>query len=345
MDHDQRLIQAVRGLVRGDSMNWAAARQRLNLTPPKRRMRMRYLDEFAEARYQSTFPVPYLHSTHESVFDSLGPADVSEWFTVSLLSSAAITRNLGKTNKQSLWLELASARVADPSTVRGRLGTTIALATLASNGDDGTSGKDNPHYFDDLSLIRAAAVAMQCRDAHELEELITDEVSLTASGDGLTAAVAFGRLFYELLSGGTVKTAVNLAIDQLPAGSWSGEVLQQSLDLADTATSIDDLTFALERDIADNVYSFPVSAPETLAMVCAHLSFASSRDQLIAAGLLHSSRAEIMAPLLWALAGVLFGGYEHKARPLQGVSVLALRGTNSEDIIEKLIAQTKRNAS
>jgi hypothetical protein len=116
-------------------MNWAAAKQRLNLVPPKRRRRMRILDEFAEQRSQSTLPVPYLHSTHESVFDPLGPADVAEWFTVSLLSSAALTKELKKTDKQSLWIELTKQRQSDPSTVRGRVGTTIALATLAENRD------------------------------------------------------------------------------------------------------------------------------------------------------------------------------------------------------------------
>jgi hypothetical protein len=345
MDHNQRLIQAVRGLVRGDSMNWAAAKQRLNLVPPKRRRRMRILDEFAEQRSQSTLPVPYLHSTHESVFDPLGPADVAEWFTVSLLSSAALTKELKKTDKQSLWIELTKQRQSDPSTVRGRVGTTIALATLAENGNDGTSGKDNPHYFDDMGLVRAAAVAMQCRDPESLEREITDEVSLTASGDGLLASVAFGTLFYELLGGSTKEAAINAAIDRLPAGTWGATVLKQSLDIAANASSIDDLTFALERDIADHVYCFPVAAPETLAMICAHLAFATSRDQLIAAGILHSSRVETMAPLLWGIAGVLFGGYDQKSRSLQGVSVLALRGTNSEDVITELVTQSKRNAS
>lgn len=345
MDHNQRLIQGVRGLIRGDSMNWAAAKQRLNLVPPKRRDRMRSLDEFAEQGSQSTLAVPYLHSTHESVFDPLGPADVAEWFTVSLLSSAALTKDHEKAEKQEIWLELTKQRQVDPSMVRGRLGTTIALATLAANGKDGTSGKDNPHYFDDLGLVRAVAVAMQCSDSRSLEKEIEDEVSLTASGDGLKAAVAFGQLFYELLAGSTKETAISAAIDRLPVGTWGAAVLEQSLEIAANASSVDDLAFALEREIADNVYCFPVSAPETLAMICAHLAFASSRDQLIAGGILHSSRAETMAPLIWSIAGVLFGGYEQISKPLQGVSVRTLRGTNSEGIITKLISQSKRSAS
>jgi hypothetical protein len=345
MDHNQRLVQGVRGLVRGDSMNWAAAKQRLNLVPPKRRRRMRILDEFAEQGSQSTLPVPYLHSTHESVFDPLGPADVAEWFTVSLLSSSSLTKELKKAERHAMWHELTTQRQADPSAVRGRLGTTIALATLAANGNDGTSGKDNPHYFDDMGLVRAVAVAMQCRDSESLEREITDEVSLTASGDGLVVAVAFGQLFYELLGGSTKEAAINAAIDRLPVGTWGAAVLQQSLDLAANSSSIDDLAFALERDIADHVYCFPVSAPETLAMICAHLAFATSRDQLIAAGILHSSRVETMAPLLWAIAGVLFGGYEQKSKPLQGVSVRALVGANPEEIITELVSQSKGNAS
>ncbi len=339
MDQNFKAVQGLRGLVRGDSMNWAAARQRLNLVPPKRRMRMRYLDSFAEERSQSTLPVPYLHSTHESVLDPLGPADVTEWFTASLLSAAGMNLSLETAGKHELWKELTAIRALNPLEVRGRLGTTLALTTLANNGFDGTSGKDNPHYFDDLALVRAVAVAFCCDDKAELSKQIIEEVSLTASGDGLTGAVVFGHLFFDILSG----IAVDEALDNLVAGlakdTWSRGVLEQALNLVAGVDSVDELAFALERDIADHVYSFQVSVPETLAMVCAHLKFASSRDQLLAAGILHSSRAEIMAPLIWSLAGLIFGGFKDKSHDLQGLSIRAMKGKNPEEILEDVITR------
>jgi hypothetical protein len=333
MDQNIKAVQGLRGLVRGDSMNWAAARQRLNLVPPKRRMRMRYLDSFAEERSQSTLPVPYLHSTHESVLDPLGPADVTEWFTASLLSAARMNLSLETAGKHELWKDLVATRALNPAEVRGRVGTTIALETLANRGFDGTSGKDNPHYFDDLALVRAVAVAFCCGNKSELSEKIIEEVGLTASGDGLSGAVAFGHLFFDILTGTSVDEALDSLVAGLAEDTWPRGVLEQALNLVPEANSVDELAFALERDIADHVYSYQVSVPETLAMVCAHLKFAGSRDQLIAAGILHSSRAEVMAPLIWSLAGLIFGGFPDKARDLQGLSIKAVKGINPEHIL------------
>lgn len=324
--------QLILGLTHGDSRTWAAARQRLNLIPPKRRARMRYMDEFAEQRHQASIPVPYLHSTHESILNPVGPADVSEWFAVSLLSSLGVSLGGSMASPTSIWQELSEIRDQDPSAVRGRLGTTIALDVIARSGSTATSGKDNPHYFDDLSLIRAMAVAVTSETSLDTSDRIEKELSITASDDGLVAGIAMGNLTVALLTGASPKTAINNLVASLAHDSWTLSVIKQSLDLARQASSIDELAFMLEKEIADHVYSYQVSAPETLAMACAYLAFSTTRDQLLLGGFLNASRSEVLVPLLWGLAGVQYGGFDSSPGPLQGLSVRALRGIDLNEM-------------
>ncbi len=327
--------QLILGVLHGDSRTWAAARQRLVLVPPKRRMRMRYLDEFAEKRGQSSIPVPYLHSTHESVLNPLGPADVSEWFAVSLLSSRGLNQRLEPTANQQIWRDLAHDRSENPLDVRGRLGTTIALDLIQKSGTVETSGKDNPHYFDDMSLVRAMAVAVSTSDAGLLETELREELRITASHDGMHAGVAMGILVHELLAGSTTADAVKRVLSKLPEGSWTAAVAQQAIDLSTAASSIEHLGFLLEKDIADHVYSYQVSAPETLGMVLAYLSLASSKEELLLAGFLNSSRSEVLTPLIWGLAGIIFGGFQSSPGALQGVSIKKLKGIETQNILRQ----------
>ena len=333
--NSEKSIQLVLGLLHGDSRTWAAARQRLVLVPPKRRMRMRYLDEFAEKRGQSSIPVPYLHSTHESVLNPLGPADVSEWFAVSLLSSRGLNQRLEPTGRQQIWRDLAHDRSENPLSVRGRLGTTIALELMQKSGTFETSGKDNPHYFDDMSLVRAMAVAVSTSDAGLLETELREELRITASHDGIHAGVAMGKLVHELLEGSTPSNAVKKVVSEIPVGSWTAALAEQAIELSQAAPSIEQLGFLLEKEIADHVYSYQVSAPETLAMVLAYLSLASTREELLLASFLNSSRSEVLTPAIWGLTGIIFGGFQASPGALQGVSISKLKGIELQTMLER----------
>lgn len=328
--------QLVLGLLHGDSKTWAAARQRLNLVPPKRRMRMRYLDEFSELRSQSSLPVPYLHSTHESVLNPLGPADVSEWFLVSFLSAAGLSMDLQESGCQQIWHDLALHRRSDKSAVRARIGTTLALETIALTGSFETSGKDNPHYFDDLVLIRAIAVTLGTGEDQSLIEALDHELSVTSSHDGLIAGIAMGMIFESLLDANPPKEAIAAAINYLPSESWTHSVVQEAMALASQATSLEELGYLLERDIADHIYSYQVSAPETLAMFCSYLAFSSTRSDLLLAGFLNSSRSEVLVPLLWSVSGVLFGGFESSPGALQGLSIRRFKGVQLDKTVSEI---------
>lgn len=331
MSFDKR-EQLILGLLHGDSRTWAAARQRLALVKPKRRMRMRYLDEFAEKRAQSSFPVPYLHSTHESVLNPTGPADVSEWFAVSMLSNKGLDLDLKQSKKQQVWFDLTSKRESEPLSVRGRLGTTIAMDVIHATGSAKTAGKDNPHYFDDMALIRALAVAVSNEDESRLEAELREELGVTVSLDGVDSGVALGFLAKGLLSGEPVSSVIPRILKYLPEGGWSASVVIQALDLAKVSKSIDELGELLEKEIADHIYSYQIAAPETLAMACAYLAFATTREELLLGSFLNSSRSEVLTPLLWALAGVMFGGFSSSPGALQGVSVTNLKGFELSDI-------------
>lgn len=322
--------QITRGVLGGDALTWAGSRQRLNLLPPKRRRRIRFLDESFELKNQTTIAVPYLHSTHESVMNPVGPADVGEWYAVSALSAMGLGLAQESVGRTGIWKQLAEARDAQPEAVRARLGTTIALETGHRTGGFETSGKDNPHYFDDLSIIRAIAYAVYGEDCTIAD--VEAELKITVSEDGLEVGLASFELTRELMNGATATEAVEKALSMLTAGSWASAVVTEALELAKQSESIDQLGVLLESKINDHVYSYPVAAPETLAMVCAYLSFCENREQLLMAGFLNSSRSETLVPILWGYAGAIFGGFASNSQPLQGSSVQALAGLELEQL-------------
>lgn len=320
--------QISRGVLAGDAMTWAAGRQRLNLLPPKRRRRIRFLDEFFEQKNQTTLAVPYLHSTHESAMNPIGPADIGEWYAVSALSAMGLGLEDSKPGRTGIWKQLATARASDPESIRGRLGTTIALETVHRTASFETSGKDNPHYFDDLSIIRAIAYAV-FGEGCSIED-VEAELRVTVSEDGLEVGLASFELTRELINGSAPEKAVAKAISMLRAGGWALDVVAEAMQLAEQAQSIDQLGVLLESKINDHVYSYPIAAPETLAMVCAYLTFSENREQLLLAGFLNSSRSETLVPILWGYAGAIYAGFESTSQPLQGSSIGAFAGLDLE---------------
>lgn len=341
----ERTRATIAGLALGDGLAWPSWWHRLAVLAPKRQARLAQATHFAWERGATGAPTPYLQSSPPALVDVAGPTDDAEWFVVALRGHLGQTLGGSPAPPHTVWSELAQARVAEPGSVRGRLGTLMALDNLAGGLAPPASGHDNAHYFDDIACIRAIAAGLLHVGAPAAAgAAAAADASVTHALDGVWAASGVAALVSELTAGSTADRAVDAAQAELPPGSWVAEVAHEMLTCAEGGDGTLAVATALERTVVDHVYSYATTGPETLGLALAHLATATTAESLVLGGLSHPRHADSLAPLCAALAGTAFGlGWlpTDAVRPLptlRGVAVRALAGLSLEAMLLDLLA-------
>ena len=335
MSHSQesKIRGAVLGLAFGDAMSFPASTHRLRLLNIKRSNRMIGLTQFAFDEKQNTYPTVYTHA--QSVeFLAPRPTDDSEW----LYFSADI--HLSGLEPKDGWLKLARAG----EDLRGRTGTLMALDNLKSGKMPPHSGHDNPHYFDDMAMVRSLAAALIFRGKGELVlEKTRKDAEVTHSEDGIYCALALATVATALLADETAEAAVAKALKQLPEGSWSERVVADALKATAGAKTVTEVAYILEDVVIDRIYSYSISAPESLALILSYLRVAKSANDFLLAGTLNKRKLDSMPALLGAIAGLIHGdewipaGFIANGSELDGVCVPSLKGKSLTKLVEKII--------
>ncbi len=326
----------VRGLAAGDSMSWMAAGQRIHLLPERRARMLHEMASFSEERGSTTRPVPHAHNS-PTVALRPGPADDVEWFVVT--AEVLSGRDQGVTLHER-WMDLA--HVTDG--LRARSGTHYALANLRRGLLPPQSGNDNAHYFDDIACVRAIAAGLLARDEREATVLATADAEVTHALDGVWCAVAVAVLVQSVTSGAELATAVDNAVEHLPATSWSRRMVETALALAAHAVSPLDVAHQLREHLTDRIYTYSIAAPETLAILLAHARTARSADELLLGALAHPRNADALPALAGAVAGAAFGmdwvpqALREGPIMLDGVCVPSLAGHRLDDTIDRISA-------
>lgn len=332
MDLRTRIEGTVFGLAYGEGVALPSSQHRLGILAPKRIARMRTLGEFADEKMQTTRPFPYTHAQPGWMLNP-SPSDDTEWFAF------VADYLLHDKNCDEVWLELAS-RI---SQIRARTGTKIALQNISSGLKRPQSGHDNPHYFDDIALVRSIAISLlYFKDLKSLQEALISDISTTHSEDGLYCAIAISNLFSSILRGENKKLALKSALESLPKESWSRFQVEKALTIANN--NRDNLQRAMDLDceFVENIYAYPVSAPETLSLLLAHCTNTNSAEELINSSMLHKRKLDSLPALAGALAGVLYG-FEWIPRQnrlddiaLSGVCIPELKGLRLRELIERI---------
>jgi ADP-ribosylglycohydrolase len=334
IDIKDRIAGTIFGLSFSEGSALPSATHRLAILAPRRIARMKSLGEFADNNKQTTRPFPYTHS-QPSYMLSPRPSDDTEWF-------AFVAENL-LNSKDSLaeWTHLAETL----SEICARTGTKIALKNLLEGKLPPASGHDNPHYFDDISMIRALAVStLRFNDLKVMDLKVYEDVSITHSEDGLYCAMSVAHLHASLLRGDTISLALEKALNQLPADSWSRFAVTSMIERTSHEPSILHRYAMLENHEIENIYAYPVSAPETLGLLCAHLQHTKSPEDLIFASLMHKRKLDSLPALMGAIAGALYGAewipesLRDGKIALEGVCIPALRGVTLGSICDKFLA-------
>ncbi len=333
----------IAGLCAGDTITWPGWWHRLSQLPPRREVRLNEAWHHNRTLSSSSLPTPYLQASSPSLVDPAGPTDDAEWFVVAVRNHLG-QRLDGSTveDGQDVWAELAEIRQLDPDSVRARLGTTIALENIAAGHRPPVSGRENPHYFDDIACVRAVAAGLlRPGNPDAAADLAEDEAVSTHALDGVYGARGTAALIAALIDGSGAEQAITATTAQLPTDSWCGHVVAECLAAVGTGTTLD-LAAHLEREVVDHVYAYANQAPETLGLLLAHLRVARSGEELLLGALAHPRHADALVPLAGAVAGAAFGSPVTDAQlpVLGGVSVRALAGVALEDVLVDLSAHT-----
>ncbi|WP_223691363.1 ADP-ribosylglycohydrolase family protein [Leifsonia poae] len=324
-----------RGLAAGEAASAVNADFRIYSLPPKRVNRLRILLGIADETRTTVVPRPFAHATPPAALHP-GPGDGLEWFTFSALQHRAFRRSGQSEARTEAWTELAQL---DPP-IRSRIGTRIALTNLRNGLRPPQSGQDNPHYFDDIAMVRAlAAVGEYAVDAASAVDAAVADAQITHSQDGLWCARATAVLFIALLDGAAPADAVARAVDSLPAGSWSRRVAETSLAVAAESRGALDRARRLSVEVGDWIYSYPIAAPETLGFLLAHIASASTADELLLGALAQPRNAAALPALAGAAAAVVFGtewmpeALRWQPLVLTGLCIPNFAGRSVEDLL------------
>ncbi|MCI0157096.1 ADP-ribosylglycohydrolase family protein [Leifsonia shinshuensis] len=291
------------GIAAGESASALNADFRIYALPPKRVNRLRILSRLADETRTTVVPRPFAHATPPAALHP-GPGDGLEWFTFSAVQHRRVRLSGDPRMRIEAWKTLAHL---DPP-IRSRIGTRLALTNLRNGAEPPQSGHDNAHYFDDIAMIRSlAAVGEYADDADAAIEAAVADAEITHSLDGLWCARATARLFSALRDGAAPLDAALLAAETLPEGTWSRRVAEASLAVAGGTQGALERARRLSVEVGDWIYSYPIAAPETLGFLLAHVSVASTPDDLLLGALAQPRNGASLPALAGAAAAIIFG--------------------------------------
>ncbi|WP_371678975.1 ADP-ribosylglycohydrolase family protein [Streptomyces sp. NBC_01276] len=355
----RRIEGLLLGLAAGDAAGWPAARHRASRMPEWTRRLTRELDTFAEQNATTTLPVPIaLNQPPEPL--RLGPSDDAEWAAFAaesvLTAAGVLLSDLSRSRRMraaidlawnALASEIAAAAERAPEVesavlpLRARISVRAGLGNLAAGLRPPATGHDNPHYFDDAACVRACVLAVvHPGDPRAAADLAEFDARYTQDGDGVHGARAMAAALATALAGADTDTAVDAALEQLPAATEIGRNARHAVELAraDGGAGAFALVPLLEHQIVDHVYSYGIAAAETVPVALALATAARGRvAEAVPAAACLSRVADSAPALAGALTGALGGGdslpaaWREACRTLSGCALPRLAGT---DLVE-----------
>jgi ADP-ribosylglycohydrolase len=326
------------GLAIGDALSWTAMYHKSYLYPQWTRRLRREIDTEAE-QYKIIRPnLPFSLNVPSDEF-SLAPTDDTEWaaFTADIILKNNAVFNFER--DVSAWRELAE----NGDEVMGGISTQAALRNLKKGIAPPSSGHNNPHYFDDGALPRAAVIgAFFGGNPVEAGSCAALDASITNSQDGVYCAQALAAAISIACAGNGIDEIIPEAVKHLPKESLSYRKAVEALAIVADHKTVFSALPVLTDNIADRIYNYGTAAAETFAFTLALTKLCGANFmQAVTAAASIAKTADSVPALTGALCGALSSEnisdsvWSDKIKYLKGICLKNLAGVNYADIMEK----------
>ena len=334
-----RARNALLGLAIGDAVSWPAMFHRSRLLPAWLRRIRREMDAQREETGILRVPMPFSLNQPSDVFEA-GPGDDTEWAAWMIVNLQKHGCRVEAAWVNDAWRDLAN----DKGKIRGGVSTEAALANLRRGVMPPSSGRDNPHYFDDGAACRGVPIAIAYAGEPALaSEAAAIDASVTNYEDGVLVARAIAAAISAACAGESLVAVIDRAVAELPKGSWSGRTVDDALRVCQGDAPFLAL-FPLLHGILNREYSDGSVGPETLALTLAIVSrLGNDFSGAIAASTMFAKGADSVPALVGAIAGALSPGtvipeqWKTNLSPLLGICLPSLAGRNYVDLVDEFV--------
>jgi len=338
-DLKQHARNAMFGLAIGDALSWTSMFHRSYLLPLWTRRMRREMDHASETTNVIVTPMPFSLNQPAERFN-ISPTDETEWaaFTAGILLDGGLSSY--ERSVLDAWMKLAHSTAP----VRGGVSVQAALHNLRNGILPPQSGKENPHYFDDGGMARAAPIGILCAGEPDKAALLAEiDASVTNSEDGVWAAQAMAVAICFVCSGKNIDDAIDSARQYLPEFSWIRRTVDKAMKLSQNSESIFPILPEIYNNIVNREYSYGNVAPETLALtfIIAQLH-GNNFETAVMTACSFAKSGETLPAMVGALAGAMNSSTiasEHwlnAVGSLKGICIPTLAGKNYITLTEQL---------
>jgi ADP-ribosylglycohydrolase len=332
---------ALLGLAAADAASFPALYHREIAFPRRRRLLWtQALD--GDAERVNKFPVPFTLSGDPAVM-AFGPTDDAEQ------AALAAQVLLAGGDPFDAWWGIVEPQI---DTFWGSVADISAIKNASEGLRPPHTGNDNPHFYDDSSVIRAVPAGI--RHAGSPAEAATTARSLaliTNAEVGVDGAESFAAAVAVLTGGGTMDEAVDAAVTHLRDDSWLGRKFALASKILASSGSAFAAVPRWTDEIGNAEYNFGNPVAETLPLALLIARSAGSFAEGLGLATLVPKQADTMPAMVGALLGAACGAsalpaaWTGPVEQLRGVCVPSTRGVRLRDLAAALVASGASDAA
>ncbi|MET7402330.1 ADP-ribosylglycohydrolase family protein [Dactylosporangium sp. NPDC005572] len=324
---------ALLGLAAADAASFPALYHRELAFPRRRRLLWtQALD--GDAQRVNKFPLPFSLSGDPAAM-AFGPTDDAE--QAALAARVLLT---GGDPFDAWWAIVEPQREA----FWGSVADISAVANAAEGLRPPHTGNDNPHHYDDSSVVRAVPAGIRHAGDPDRAAEVARELALITNADvGVDGAAAFAAAVAVLVGGGPATAAVDAARVHVRADSWLGRKLAVAERVLDGAGGLFAAVPGWTDEVGNAEYNFGNAVAETLPLALLIARDSRSFAEGLGVAALVPKQADTMPAMVGALLGAAHGAaalpasWTRPVEELRGICVPSTRGVRLRELAAALL--------
>jgi ADP-ribosylglycohydrolase len=334
----ERAQGALYGLAAADAAGFPALYHRQLAMPNRRRLLWtQALD--GDAMHVNKFPVPFTLSADPRLMQFSATDDTEQ---VALAAQVLLESGQNpsvETLFEQWW------RIVEPQaeSVWGSVADRSAILNSQRGLRAPVTGNDNPHHYDDSSVIRSVPVGIRYAGAPRDAAEIASRMALITNADvGVEGAGAFAAVIAVVVAGGTIGDAVEEARSLLNE-SWTSRNLVLAESILEEAGSLFAAVPRWSDEIVSAEYNFGNVVAETLPLALLISRGAASFAEALGVAALIPKQADTMPAMVGAVLGAAMGvnaipaTWRQPVTELRGICVPSTAGVRLDELAHSLI--------